>query len=118
MTTGWIAADADLIALHQAARAFAFPSRLEGFGLPPLEAMAAGCPVVASDAPGLAEAVAGAALTVPVDDPAAWARALAQALDDAPLRQRLIDAGYARVRAPWDRTAAATAAVYREVLAW
>jgi alpha-1,3-rhamnosyl/mannosyltransferase len=119
VTTDWIAADDDLIALHQAARAFAFPSRLEGFGLPPLEAMAAGVPVVASDAPGLAEAVAGAALSVPVDDPAAWARALAQALDDAPLRQRLIDAGYARVRAlSWERTAAATAAVYREVLAW
>jgi glycosyltransferase involved in cell wall biosynthesis len=117
VTTGWIADDADLVALYQEARAFAFPSRYEGFGLPPLEAMAAGTPVVSSDGGALAEAVGDAALVADPDDVGAWARALATALDDEPARARLVEAGRARVRAlGWDRTADATAAAYHEAL--
>ena len=116
--TGWIADEADLVALYQEARAFAFPSRYEGFGLPPLEAMAAGTPVVSSDAGALAEAVGDAALVVSPDDPAAWTAALARVLADEPLRARLVEAGHARVRAlSWDRAAAQTAQVYRDALA-
>jgi alpha-1,3-rhamnosyl/mannosyltransferase len=110
--------EAELVALFQGASLFAFPSRYEGFGLPPLEAMAAGVPVVCSDAASLPEVVGDAALLVPPDDVDGWARAMQALLDDAGLRERLVAAGRARVAGfSWERTAEATAAVYREVLA-
>jgi glycosyltransferase involved in cell wall biosynthesis len=84
--------DADLaVVLHRAA-ALVAPSRAEGFGLPPLEAMAAGVPVVVSDAPALVEVTGGAALVAPRGDPAALARALAEAVDPT-ARERLVAAG-------------------------
>jgi glycosyltransferase involved in cell wall biosynthesis len=110
-------AEADLPALYAGALAFAFPSLWEGFGLPVLEAMAAGAPVVASRRGALPEITEGAALLVE-PEPDALADALATVLADKPLRERLREAGLARARAfSWERTARETMAVYRDALA-
>jgi glycosyltransferase involved in cell wall biosynthesis len=98
--------DDDLaVVLHRAAVLVA-PSRSEGFGLPVLEAMAAGVPVVSSDAPALEEVGGGATVTVPVGDDAALADALAEVLRSAQLRERLSAAGRERA-ADFSWTAAA-----------
>jgi glycosyltransferase involved in cell wall biosynthesis len=109
--------DADLSALYGGALAFAFPSLWEGFGLPALEAMAAGAPVVASNRGALPEVTAGAALLV---DPAAGplAEALERLLAEPALRERLRLAGLARAAEfSWERTARETLAVYRAAAA-
>jgi glycosyltransferase involved in cell wall biosynthesis len=108
----------DLPALYSGARALLFPSLYEGFGLPALEAMACGTPVVASRTTGLAEAVGDAGLTVDPRSADDLAEALARVLTDDALRDQLIAAGHARAAAfTWARTARCTAAVYREALA-
>ncbi len=110
--------DADLPALYTAADAFAFPSFYEGFGFPPLEAMACGTPVVVSDAASLPEVVGEAGLTVPVADDDALAEALARALLDEPLRARLRAAGIARAATfNWPAAARRLLAVYEQVAA-
>jgi glycogen synthase len=77
---------------------FLFPSRIEGFGLPVVEAMALGCPVVASSAPCLPEVCGNAALLVDPDDPAGWIEAVRDLQTDQRLRRRMILRGYARAR--------------------
>jgi len=105
---------AELVSLLQAARALLQPSIVEGFGIPVLEAMACGCPVVASDTPALREVTGGAGLHATVGDPVALGNAITQlrALGDAAeLRRR----GLARAQAfSWQRTAERTLAIYRE----
>ena len=86
----------DLAALYGEADAFVFPSRYEGFGLPPLEAMARGCPVISSVATSLAEVVGDAALTFNPDSPEELAQHLRSVAGDADLRARLRAAGLAR----------------------
>jgi alpha-1,3-rhamnosyl/mannosyltransferase len=104
--------------LYGGAAAFAFPSRYEGFGLPPLEAMACGAPVVAADASSLPEVVGDAALLVPPNDAAALAAALADLLAPDGPAARLRVAGLARAsRFSWRRTAETTLASYRSALA-
>jgi len=101
-----------------AAAVFAFPSRIEGFGFPPVEAMACGTPVVSTTGGSLAEVLGDAALTVAPGDMAGFAAALRRALDDAPVRARLREAGIARAASfTWARTAEATVGAYRRALA-
>jgi glycosyltransferase involved in cell wall biosynthesis len=103
-----------LAMLLTAARVFAFPSRCEGFGLPPLEAMACGTPVVSTTGGSLGEVLGDAALTVAPGDVVAFAGALARALDDEPLREWLRAQGLARAATfTWTRTADATILAYR-----
>ena len=115
--TGWVG-DAALRALYAGAAAFAFPSRYEGFGLPPLEAMSVGTPVVVAAASSLPEVVGDAALTFPPGDHAALAAALARVLAEPRLREELAERGRARAAGfSWNRTAAATLELYESLLA-
>ena len=75
-----------------------YPSRYEGYGLPLAEAMAVGCPVIASSATALPEVVGDAGLLVDPDDVAGWTDAMLRLLDDGTLRARLIAAGRERTR--------------------
>jgi glycosyltransferase involved in cell wall biosynthesis len=88
--------DPDLAVVLDRAAALVAPSRAEGFGLPVLEAMAAGVPVVSSDAPALVEVGGGATVTVPVGDSGALAEALADVLDSPARRAELAAAGRRR----------------------
>ena len=109
--------DDDLPLWYSSAAVFAFPSRYEGFGLPLLEAMACGAPVVSSNASSLPEVVGDAGLMVDPSDVEGLCSALRRLLDDEPLRQAISVAGRARAQIfSWRRTAAETVQVYREVL--
>lgn len=88
----------DLVGLYSAADAFVFPSRYEGFGIPPLEAMACGCPVISSRATSLAEVVGDAALTFEPDDVETLATHLSTVASDQGVRERLAHAGLQRAR--------------------
>jgi glycosyltransferase involved in cell wall biosynthesis len=98
--------DDELLTLYAGAAAFAFPSVVEGFGLPVLEAMAAGIPTVTSDAAAVVEAAGGASLVVPAHNTRAWAEALLRVLTDVPLAADLAGRGR-RIAAShsWDRAA-------------
>jgi glycosyltransferase involved in cell wall biosynthesis len=108
---------ADLPALYAGARLLAYPTRYEGQGLPPLEAMAAGTPVLASSTPAVAEVAAPAALLVdPADEPG-WAAALGRLLPDPALRATMAVRGRTvAARFTWPHCAAATLTVYRTAL--
>jgi glycosyltransferase involved in cell wall biosynthesis len=109
--------DADLPHLYQAAAVFAFPSLYEGFGLPPLEAMACGVPVVASNVSSLPEVVGDAGLLVDPLDVEALATALEQALCDEGWRRHAIARGLERAaHFTWARAAQQLLEVYARVL--
>ena len=104
--------DDTLASLYRQALAVVSPSRYEGFGLPLVEAMAAGTPVLASDIPVFREVAGDAAVFLPVDDAAAWKHALAGLAADPGLRGRLAARGRERARAfDWATAAARTRAV-------
>jgi glycosyltransferase involved in cell wall biosynthesis len=108
--------DPDLATVLHRATALVAPSRAEGFGLPVLEAMAAGVPAITSDAPALVEVGGGATLVVPADDPPALAVALRSLLGDPALHSRLGTEGRRRAaQFTWLAAARALWAVYAKV---
>lgn len=113
--TGFVPRD-DLPRLYAAATALAYPSLYEGFGFPPLEALATGTPVVVSDAASLLEVVGDAALTVPARDVHALTSALIRIANDDALRAELRSKGLQRAQQfSWERAAEQTLAVLQEV---
>jgi glycosyltransferase involved in cell wall biosynthesis len=109
--------DADLPLLYQSCAAFAHPALYEGFGIPPLEAMACGAPCLVSDAPAMPEVAGDAALIVPASDVEAWTEALGRVLTDTELRRSLAARGPMRAADfPWKVTAERTHAVYQEAI--
>lgn len=112
--TGFIP-EADLPALYQQAEVFVYPSRFEGFGLPPLEAMACGCPVVTSNTTSLPEVTGDAAILISPDSEQELTAALSRVLTDPGLRSGMIEKGLARAAGfTWEKTARDTLAAYRE----
>jgi glycosyltransferase involved in cell wall biosynthesis len=114
--TGFVP-DEDMPYLYNGAALFAFPSLYEGFGLPPLEAMACGCPVVTSNTSSLPEVVGDAGLMVDPHRPEELADAMGKILGDSALRAELREKGLRRAAEfSWRRCAEETLAVYRFVL--
>jgi glycosyltransferase involved in cell wall biosynthesis len=113
---GYVEVD-DLPLVYNLAQGFIFPSRYEGFGLPPLEAMACGIPVICSNAASLTEVVGDAALLVAPNDVEALARAIVQLAGDPHLRVDLRERGLKQAsKFSWERTARETVKVYEEVV--
>jgi glycosyltransferase involved in cell wall biosynthesis len=106
-----------LAAFYRLARAFVFPSLYEGFGLPPLEAMACGTPVVTSNVSSLPEVAGGAAVLVDPYDAQSIADGITRAVTDDVLRAHLIERGAARARDfSWSQSVAAIHGIYMDVL--
>lgn len=103
--------------LYRTAVVAAFPSTYEGFHMPPLDAMAIGCPVIASDIPAHREILGDAAVYVPPHDRSAWTSALRRVIDDQAERRRLAAAGRAQAsRYSWNKSAEAMLSIMDEVL--
>jgi glycosyltransferase involved in cell wall biosynthesis len=114
---GWVD-EGDKPALYSGADAFLFASLYEGFGLPPLEAMACGAPVISSSASSLPEVVGDAGLSVSPEDVAGWAEAIRTVLTDDARRATMRERGLARAKEfSWDRAARETLAVYQAAAA-
>ena len=110
--------DQTLAVLYRLAGVFVFPSLYEGFGLPPLEAMASGTPVITSNVSSLPEVVGDAAVLIDPYDPEAIADAMRRVLSDTDLSQELSLRGLERARHfSWDRSIGRVHQIYQEVLA-
>jgi glycosyltransferase involved in cell wall biosynthesis len=111
------ASDEEVDALYRGASALVLPSRYEGFGFTPLEAMARGCPVLASDIPALREVAGDGALLLPLDDEDAWAGAIGRVVTDDALRADLRRRGSDTVsRYSWDEAARGVCRIFAAVL--
>lgn len=109
--------DDDLALLYSGAALYVQPSLDEGFGLPPLEAMACGTPVLSSSAGALKETLGDAAALLPPSEPEVWAEAMTDLLQNSARRENLVRRGIARARAfSWERTAELTMEAYREAM--
>ena len=109
--------DETLASLYRLASVFVFPSLYEGFGLPPLEAMASGTPVITSNVSSLPEVVGDAALLIDPYEPESIADAMRRVLTDAALRDQLRARGFQRAREfSWDRSVRRVREIYGEVL--
>ena len=110
--------DEELCELYRGAECFLYPSRYEGFGLPPLEAMTCGAPVVSSDRTSMPEVLGDAAVAVDPDDPDALADAVGALLHSEPRRAELRERGARRAAEfTWERCARLTVEAYRAALA-
>ncbi len=113
---GFVSTDT-LAALYQLAQVFVFPSLYEGFGLPPLEAMANGTPVITSNVSSLPEVVGDAALLIDPLDSESLADAMYRVLNEPDLRADLVRRGHERVKAfSWDRSVERTHQIYLDVM--
>ncbi len=111
-----VVSDEELIGWYQGASVFVFPSLYEGFGLPVLEAMACGIPVLCSNSSSLPEVAGDAAILIDPRNVEQLSNELTRMLDDAPLRRALSERGRTRALTfSWDRTATETVAVYERV---
>ena len=109
--------DASMIDLYQNATVFVYPSHYEGFGLPILEAMSLGCPVVSSNTSSIPEVVGNAAFMVSPEDIEELANALYYVIDNSSVQQSLVTAGYKQAATfSWKRTAQATIEAYRSLV--
>jgi glycosyltransferase involved in cell wall biosynthesis len=116
--TGYVPQE-DLVALYNAADLFVYPSLFEGFGLPPLEALACGTPVIATNTSALPEVVGEAGVLVDPQDVEGLAGAMARVLGDGVLRARLRVQGPPRAaRFSWDATARTILDAYRRAAKW
>jgi glycosyltransferase involved in cell wall biosynthesis len=114
--TGYLQ-DEELCALYSSCKAFVYPSQYEGFGLPPLEAMACGAPVITSRIPSISETVGTAARLVDPRDADELSKAIAEMLSDEQTRKHYTEAGFEQVKKfTWEQTAIKTLEVYRQVL--
>jgi len=110
------APEEDLPALYRMSQMLVFPSLFEGFGLPILEAMASGCPVVCADIPPLLEIGDDAVLTIDPHDPESIAAAMARLLSEPALQAELVRKGIAQARKfTWEQCARQTLDIYRQV---
>ena len=115
VVTGFVPRE-DLVALYSLAEVLVLPSLYEGFGFPPLEAMACGCPVIVSNRGALPETVGNAALLIDPEDCNSLVGALQSVLTDPKLRAALVEKGLARVKEfSWRTAASKTLDLYREV---
>jgi glycosyltransferase involved in cell wall biosynthesis len=113
---GYLHDDA-LAALYSSCTALVWPTFYEGFGLPPLEALACGCPVIVSDTTSLPEVVGGAGVLLDPLQAPAWTAAMLRMVEDAAWRQQWCDRGPARAaQFSWARCARDTIACYRRAL--
>ena len=114
--TGFVEDD-DLPVFYNAADVFVFPTLFEGFGLPVVEAMACGTPVITTNVSCLPDVSGGAAMLVDPNDPEAFATAMTSVLSDETVAQQMAERGLAHSAGySWERTARETVAVYRKVL--
>lgn len=109
--------DDDLVALYRRAEALIFPSLYEGFGLPPVEAMRQGCPVISSDGGSLAEVVGDGGIVLPLGDADQWATTIEEVLGNPDRRARLIHSGHKKAsQFSWRKCAEETWEVYKELV--
>jgi glycosyltransferase involved in cell wall biosynthesis len=108
--------DIELRTLYNIADAFVFPSLCEGFGLPPLEAMACGCPVIASDRSSIPEVVGEAGILLNPEDPALWRDAVMRVLNDSETRKAMRQKSLIQAeKFSWDTCARRTLNLYNEI---
>ena len=109
--------DSELAHLYKMASVLTTPSHYEGFGLPALEAMHCGCPIILSDRGSLPEVAGNAGIILPPEDISAWANSISKVVTDSECRQKMIDAGKQQAtKFNWQKTARLTLSIYQQAI--